>query len=141
MYGKYLLTVAGLALAFMICSSLVKCASNGKDDVIIKNDSSFIFAKQYNTKIGVNLTTASFTIKYDSTYKAFKQEKVMYDGKILEVNEDEEYVKILQDNKKVFIKNTFANHHQYSDIEDNIGKNIIVTQYYYPKERIRYKIK
>jgi hypothetical protein len=122
--------------------TFVKAMANQMDDVIIQEDSAKIYVKQYKTSITLN-NKREFEIKIDSTYHIFKQKQkqILYEGKILEVNEHEEYVKILQDNKNVFIKNIFANKYQYTDIEDNIGKNIIVTQYYYPKERIRYKIK
>lgn len=129
-----------LAVAFFVilAASVTKCASNMKDDVIIKEDSTELYVKEYTTIIsGKNYT---FTVTYDSTYNKYKQKEIMFQGKILDVNEDEEYVKILQDDKNVYVKNIFANHNQYSDIEDNKGKTLIVTKYYYPRERIRYKI-
>jgi hypothetical protein len=140
MASKYLLSVGVIGFVFIILASIAKCTTNGKPDVITNEDSTYIFARQYETIVSVNWGNMSFNIRHDSTLKAFKHDKLMFQGKILDVNEDEEYVKILQDDKNVYVKNIFANHYQYSDIEDNKGKTLIVTKKFYPRERIMYKI-
>ena len=140
MTSKYPSALLIIGWTLTICAALSKCITNGKEDIIINEDSTYIVAKQYKTIVRINYDKMNFNVKYDSTIKAYKHDKIMYQGKILDVNADEEYVKILQDDKNVYVKNIFANHYQYSDIEDNKGKTLIVTKKFYPRERIMYKI-
>ena len=138
---KHTFSLFLITLTLIICASFVKCTANHRQDEIIREDSTYICARQFKTIPIVKITTATFSIQYDSIIKAFKRKEIIYEGKIIQVNEDEHYVTILQKNKRFAqIKNIFANHQQYKDVKKNVGKYIVVTKYEYPRKRIMYKI-
>lgn len=119
--------------------TLVKTMSNQMDDVIIQEDSVKIYVKQYKTSITLN-NNKEYEVKIDSTYKIFKQKQILHEGKLLKAEHDPEHHIVIEENgKKVTVEEIFSHEH-INDMEDNIGKHIIITQVYYPKERIFYKL-
>ena len=134
-----------IPLLFLSCivtflfGASIKALSNQMDDVIIQEDSVKIYVKQYKTSMTVN-DKKEFEIKIDSTYKIFKQKQILHEGKLLKAEHDPEHYIVIEENgKKVTVKEIFSHTH-INDMEDNIGKHIIITQVYYPKERIFYKL-
>lgn len=125
-------------VTFLLGTS-IKALSNQMDDVIIQEDSVKIYVKQYKTSITLN-DKRKFEIKIDSTYKIFKQKQILHEGKLLKAEHDPEHYIVIEENgKKVTVEEIFSHTH-INDMEDNIGKHIIITQVYYPKERIFYKL-
>ena len=130
-----ILQLLGIYIVIVIISTLVKCTANTKDDVILKQNTTHLYVKQYKTNLKIG---KQFIITYDSTYNAYKQNKILYKGKIIYADHDSHMIIIKQNDKFIPITNMFS-HSQINDIEENIGKNIIVTKTYYPKDKIYYK--
>ena len=130
-----ILQLLGIYIVIVIISTLVKCTANTKDDVILKQNTTHLYVKQYKTNLKIG---KQFIITYDSIYNAYKQNKILYKGKIIYADHDSHMIIIKQNDKFIPITNMFS-HSQINDIEENIGKNIIVTKTYYPKDKIYYK--
>lgn len=130
-----ILQLLGIYIVIVIISTLVKCTANTKDDVILKQNTTHLYVKQYKTNVKIG---KQFIITYDSIYNAYKQNKILYKGKIIYADHDPHMIIIKQNDKFIPITNIFS-HSQINDIEENIGKNIIVTKTYYPKDKIYYK--
>lgn len=138
-YFSHIFLLFSFCIATFTFTLGIKTMSNQMDDVIIQEDSVKIYVKQYKTSITLN-NKREFEVKIDSIYKIFKQKQILHEGKLLKAEHKPEHHIVIEENgKKVTVEEIFTHGH-INDMEDNIGKHIIITQVYYPKERIFYKL-
>jgi arabinogalactan endo-1,4-beta-galactosidase len=122
--------------------------------VVLKETEDSIYTKEYTISVLPNFKhTVKFDITYDSAYYAYPQKQIIYQGKIIKAiadkNEKTVIIRIKQEQLKngniiTIITNKevteyFSRTQIESDLQPNIGKTLIITKVYYPRERIFYK--
>ena len=144
------LTIAVMAIILICISVLIKCGAEHKSNKILKENDKEILVREYNTSIKAAKNMLSLEVKYDSAIYKYKQKEILYDG-ILTTAHHDPHVVLIKTTKQVqkgnsiyrITKNEHAEEYfscdQVSEFEKNIGKHIVVTKVYYPRERYFYK--
>lgn len=121
-----------------------------KNDVIIKQTDTNIFVKRYSPNITINKSLKFFDTSIDSTIYKYPQNKILYDGILVKAKHNPDQV-IVKTTKQIKYNNVTLNITQNEDVsklfscdrvdkfETKIGKRMIITKVFYPRERIFYK--
>ena len=147
---KPLIIIGSIAVVILIAAALTKCAGYVKYDEIVKQDDKSIYVKQYKEHLLVTNDHRDFYIKYDSAIYKYKQNEILYDG-ILKHAQHNPHIVLIRTTKKIkkgnktytISKNERAEEifscDQVTEFEEKIGKRIVVTKVYYPREKYYYK--
>ena len=150
MNPKPFLTTVAIATIIFLISLFGKYLTSTKDDVEIKEKNKNIIVKQYNTHVKLAKDYKSFAVRYDSTYYRYKQNEILYDG-ILTLAQHHPHIVLVKTTKKIKKNNVTykitKNEHveeyfscdQVTEFEKKIGKRIVITKVYYPREKYCYK--
>lgn len=121
-----------------------------KNDVIIKQTDTNIFVKRYSPNVTINKSLKFFDTAIDSTIYKYQQNKILYDGILVKArhNPHQVIIKTIKQEKRNNITFNIKRNEDVSELfsceqvkefETKIGKKIIITKVFYPKERIFYK--
>lgn len=147
---KPLITLASVALIILIITTVTKSIYSSKHDVILKQNDKSIYVKEYKTYVKIEKNCKNFRVTHDSMIYKYKQNKILYDG-ILKHAQHKPHIVIIKTTKKIkknnktyqISKNERAEEifscDQIAKLKNNIGKRIVITKIYYPRERIFYK--
>ena len=147
---KPLFTLLIIIVVAYLIAFVTQYASRSKADVIIRQNDKEIITKEYKTNVNLDKSLRTFNVNIDSAYFKHKPNKILYDGILVKAEHDPHkvIVKITRKeykNGKTYKITTNKNVTEYfscdqvEEFEDKIGKRIIITKTFYPKERIFYK--
>lgn len=144
--SKPFFTLIAIIAILFLTAFIVQCVSYSKDDVIIKQNDKEIIVKKYETHVSTNESFKGFYVKIDSSYWKYKQNEILYDGILIKAEHDPDrvYLRVTKNKKthKLSITEDVSEYfscRQVQNFEDKIGKRMVITKTYYPRERIFYK--
>ena len=139
-----------IAIALFCIAFTAQYTSVANDSVIIKQNDKELIVKKYNVKISLTKNFKSFEYKIDSSLWRYPPNKILYDGKLIKAKHDPHEV-VLRISKQE-VKNGVAykvttnkdvseyfSCSQVDEFEKNIGKRMVITKVFFPRERIFYK--
>ena len=146
MNPKSFLLILIVALALFGITFIVQCASVAKDSVIVKQNDKEL----HNARFSLAKDFKSFEYQIDSSLWRYPPNKILYDGKLIKAKHDPHEV-VLRISKQE-VKNGVAykvttnkdvseyfSCSQVDEFENNIGKRMVITKVFFPRERIFYK--
>ena len=139
-----------IVLALYCCAFIIQCASVAKDSVIVKQNDKELLVRKYNERVSLAKDFKSFEYQIDSSLWRYPPNKILYDGTLIKAKHDphEVVLRISKQevkNGKVYkvITNKDVSEYfscsQVNEFENNIGKRMVITKVFYPRERIFYK--
>lgn len=139
-----------VALALFCCAFIIQCASVAKDSVIVKQNDKELLVRKYNERVSLAKDFKSFEYKIDSSLWRYPPNKILYDGTLIKAKHspDEVVMRISKQevkNGKVYKVTTnkdvseYFSCRQVNEFENNIGKRMVITKVFFPRERIFYK--
>ena len=150
MNPKSFLLILIVALALFGITFIVQCASVAKDSVIVKQNDKELLVRKYQVSLSPTKDLKSFEYKVDSALWRYPPNKILYDGKLIKAKHDPHEV-VLRISKQE-VKNGVAykvttnkdvseyfSCSQVDEFENNIGKRMVITKVFFPRERIFYK--
>jgi uncharacterized lipoprotein YehR (DUF1307 family) len=150
MNPKSFLLILIVALALFGITFIVQCTSVAKDSVIVKQNDKELLVRKYQVSLSPTKDLKSFEYKIDSSLWRYPPNKILYDGKLIKAKHDPNEV-VLRISKQE-VKNGVAykvttnkdvseyfSCNQVEEFENNIGKRMIITKVFFPRERIFYK--
>jgi hypothetical protein len=150
MNPKSFLLILIVALALFGITFIVQCASVAKDSVIVKQNDKELLARKYQVRLSPTKDLKSFEYKIDSSLWRYPPNKILYDGKLIKAKHDPHEV-VLRISKQE-VKNGVAykvttnkdvseyfSCSKVDEFEKNIGKRMVITKVFFPRERIFYK--
>jgi len=139
-----------IALALFGITFIVQCSSVAKDSVIVKQNDKELLVKKYQVALLPTKDLKSFEYQIDSSLWRYPPNKILYDGKLIKAKHDPHEV-VLRISKQE-VKNGVAykvttnkdvseyfSCSQVDEFEKNIGKRMVITKVFFPRERIFYK--
>ena len=150
MNPKSFLLILIVALALFGITFIVQCASVAKDSVIVKENDKELLVRKYQVTLSPTKDLKSFEYKIDSSLWRYPPNKILYDGKLIKAKHDphEVVLRISKQevkNGKAYIVTTnkdvaeYFSCSQVDEFEKNIGKRMVITKVFFPRERIFYK--
>ena len=150
MNPKSFLLILIVALALFGITFIVQCASVAKDSVIVKQNDKELLVRKYQVSLSPTKDLKSFEYKVDSSLWRYPPNKILYDGKLIKAKHspDEVVMRISKQevkNGKVYkvtINKDVSEYFscsQVGEFENNIGKRMVITKVFFPRERIFYK--
>ena len=144
-YLKTLLVTLIVAAIIFIQMPLID-----KESIIIKQNDTNIFVKKYTPTATVNKSFKFFDTSLDSTIYKYPQNKILYEGILVKAKHtpDQVIIKTIKQEKRNNVTfNIIRNEDvsklfscdQVAEFEKKIGKKMIITKVFYPRERIFYK--
>ena len=150
MNPKSFLLILIIALALFGITFIVQCSSVAKDSVIVKQNDKELVVRKYQVSLSPTKDLKSFEYKIDSSLWRYPPNKILYDGKLIKAKHDPHEV-VLRISKQE-VKNGVAykvttnkdvseyfSCSQVDEFENNIGKRMVITKVFFPRERIFYK--
>lgn len=149
-YLKMLVTTIFITVIIFLSTFAIQMTLIDKNDVIIKQTDTNIFVKRYSPNITINKSLKFFDTSIDSTIYKYPQNKILYDGILVKAKHNPDQV-IVKTTKQIKYNNVTLNITQNEDVsklfscdrvdkfETKIGKRMIITKVFYPRERIFYK--
>jgi hypothetical protein len=150
MNPKSFLLILIVALALFGITFIVQCASVAKDSVIVKQNDKELLVRKYQVSLSPTKDLKSFEYQIDSSLWRYPPNKILYDGKLIKAKHDPHEV-VLRISKQE-VKNGIAykvttnkdvseyfSCSQVDEFENNIGKRMVITKVFFPRERIFYK--
>jgi hypothetical protein len=139
-----------IALALFGITFIVQCSSVAKDSVIVKQNDKELLVRKYQVSLSPTKDLKSFEYKVDSSLWRYPPNKILYDGKLIKAkhNPNEVVMRISKQevkNGKVYNVTTNKDVSEYfscsqvDEFEKNIGKRMVITKVFFPRERIFYK--
>lgn len=139
-----------IALALFCCAFIIQCASVAKDSVIVKQNDKELLVRKYNERVSLAKDFKSFEYQIDSSLWRYPPNKILYDGTLIKAKHDPHEVvmrisKQEAKNGKVYKVTTNKDVSEYfscsqvDEFENNIGKRMVITKVFFPRERIFYK--
>ena len=150
MNPKSFLLILIVALALFGITFIVQCASVAKDSVIVKQNDKELLVRKYQVSLSPTKDLKSFEYKIDSSLWRYPPNKILYDGKLIKAKHDPHEV-VMRISKQevrngVAYKVTtnkdvseYFSCSQVDEFEQNIGKRMVITKVFFPRERIFYK--
>lgn len=139
-----------IALALLGITFIVQCSSVAKDSVIVKQNDKELLVKKYQVALLPTKDLKSFEYQIDSSLWRYPPNKILYDGTLIKAKHDPHEVVLRISKQKV--KNGVAykvttnkdvseyfSCSQVDEFEYNIGKRMVITKVFFPRERIFYK--
>lgn len=139
-----------IAIALFGITFIVQYASVAKDSVIVKQNDKELLVRRYEVSLSPTNDLKSFEYKIDSSLLRYPPNKILYDGKLIKAKHDPHEV-VLRISKQE-VKNGVAykvttnkdvseyfSCNQVDEFEKNIGKRMVITKVFFPRERIFYK--
>ena len=150
MNPKSFLLILIIALALFCFAFISQCTSVSKDSVIVKQNDKELLVRKYQVTLSPTKDLKSFEYQIDSSLWRYPPNKILYDGKLIKAKHDphEVVMRISKQevkNGKVYKVTTnkdvseYFSHNQVKEFEKNIGKRMIITKVFFPRERIFYK--
>lgn len=150
MNTKSFLLILIVALELFGIAFIVQCASVAKDSVIVKQNDKELLVRKYQVSLSPTKDLKSFEYKIDSSLWRYPPNKILYDGKLIKAkhNPHEVVMRISKQEMKngVAYKVTtnkdvseYFSCSQVDEFEKNIGKRMVITKVFFPRERIFYK--
>ncbi len=150
MNPKSFLLILIIALALFCCAFIIQCASVAKDSAIVKQNDKELLVRKYNEKVSLAKDFKSFEYKIDSSLWRYPPNKILYDGILIKAKHNPHEVIIRISTRKAkngitykVTTNKDASEYfscsQVDEFEKNIGKRMIITKVFFPRERIFYK--
>lgn len=145
-----LVTTIFIIVIIFLSTFAIQMTLIDKNDVIIKQTDTNIFVKRYSPNITINKSLKFFDTSIDSTIYKYPQNKILYDGILVKAKHNPDQV-IVKTTKQIKYNNVTLNITQNEDVsklfscdrvdkfETKIGKRMIITKVFYPRERIFYK--
>jgi uncharacterized lipoprotein YehR (DUF1307 family) len=150
MNPKTFLIILIISLTLLGMAFVIQCSSMSKNSIIIKQNNKEIIAKKYKTHLSPSKDLKSFKCKIDSSLWRYPQNKILYDGILIKAKHDPHEV-VLRISKQE-VKNgvtykvttnkdvsEYFSCRQVDEFEKNIGKRMVITKVFFPRERIFYK--
>jgi len=139
-----------IAIALFCIAFIAQYTSVAKDSAIIKQNDKELIVKKYKVSLSPTNDLRSFEYKIDSSLWRYPPNKILYDGKLIKAkhNPDEVIIRISTrkvKNGKVYKVTTNKDVSEYfscsqvDEFEKNIGKRMVITKVFFPRERIFYK--
>ena len=139
-----------IVFALFGITSIIQCESVAKDSVIVKQNDKELLVRKYQVSLSPTKDLKSFEYKVDSSLWRYPPNEILYDGKLIKAKHDPHEV-VLRISKQE-VKNGVAykvttnkdvseyfSCSQVDEFEQNIGKRMVITKVFFPKERIFYK--
>ena len=139
-----------IAFALFGITSIIQCESVAKDSVIVKQNDKELLARKYQVSLSPTKDLKSFEYQIDSSLWRYPPNKILYDGKLIKAKHNPHEV-VLRISKQE-VKNGVAykvttnkdvseyfSCSQVDEFENNIGKRMVITKVFFPRERIFYK--
>lgn len=150
MNSKSFLYILIIAIALFGITFIVQCSSVAKDSVIVKQNDKELLVRKYKVRLSPTKDLKSFEYKIDSSLWRYPPNKILYDGTLIKAknNPHEVVMRISKQeakNGKVYKVTTNKDVSEYfscsqvDEFEKNIGKRMVITKVFFPKERIFYK--
>ena len=149
-YLKMLAATLIIAVIIFLSTIAIQMTLIDKNDVIIKQTDTNIFVKRYSPNITINKSLKFFDTSIDSTIYKYPQNKILYDGILVKAKHSPHQV-IIKTTKQIKNNNVTLNITRNEDVSKlfsceqveklgtKIGKRMIITKVFYPRERIFYK--
>jgi len=150
MNPKSFLLILIIALALFGITFIVQCASVAKDSVIVKQNDKELLVRKYQVSFSSTKDLKSFEYKIDSSLWRYPPNKILYEGKLIKAKHNPHEV-VLRISKqevkngvayKVTTNKDVSEYFSCSQVEEfkkNIGKRMVITKVFFPRERIFYK--
>lgn len=150
MNPKSFLYILIIAIALFGITFIVQCSSVAKDSVIVKQNDKELLVRKYEVSLSPTKDLKSFEYKIDSSLWRYPPNKILYDGKLIKAKHSphEVVMRISKQevkNGKVYKVTTNKDVSEYfscsqvEEFEENIGKRMVITKVFFPRERIFYK--
>lgn len=150
MNPKSFLLILIVALALFGITFIVQCASVAKDSVIVKQNDKELLVRKYQVSLSPTKDLKSFEYQIDSSLWRYPPNKILYDGKLIKAKHDPHEVVLRISKQEVkngvaykVMTNKDASEYfscsQVDEFEKNIGKRMVITKVFFPRERIFYK--
>ena len=150
MNPKSFLLILIVALALFGITFIVQCASVAKDSVIVKQNDKELLVRKYQVSLSPTKDLKSFEYQIDSSLWRYPPNKILYDGTLIKAKHDPHEVvmrisKQEAKNGKVYKVTTnkdvseYFSCNQVDEFKKNIGKRMVITKVFFPRERIFYK--
>jgi len=147
---KTLLAIFMIASTIFVAAFIAQTILIDKNNVIIKQNDTNIFVKKYTPTVTVNKSLKFFNTSIDSAIYKYPQNKTLYEGILVkaEHNPDQVIIKTIKQEKRNNVTFNIIRNEDVSELfscrqvdkfETKIGKKIIITKVFYPRERILYK--
>lgn len=136
------MTIMGLMALMLIVLGTKSEQINNKEDVILEETAKEISVRKYTKNITIDKSLKKFIVKEDSTITKYPQKQILHEGILVlaKHGNDDVHIKDKKTKKIVDVSNYFTCSQVDEFITENkVGKNMIITKVYYPKERIFYK--
>ena len=139
-----------IAFAPFGITSIIQCESVAKDSVIVKQNDKELLVKKYQVALSPTKDLKSFEYQIDSSLWRYPPNKILYDGTLIKAKHDPHEV-VLRISKqevkngvayKVTTNKDVAEYFSCSQVDEfeyNIGKRMVITKVFFPRERIFYK--
>lgn len=139
-----------ISIALFCCAFIIQCTSVAKDSVIVKQNNKELLVRKYNEKVSLAKDFKSFEYQIDSSLCHYQPNKILYDGQLIKAKHDphEVVLRISKQevkNGKIYKVTTSKDVSEYfscsqvEEFEKNIGKRMVITKVFFPRERIFYK--
>ena len=149
-YLKTLLVTLIVATIIFVSAFITQMTLIDKDSIIIKQNNTNICVKKYTPTATVNKSFKFFDTSLDSTIYKYPQNKILYEGILVKAKHtpDQVIIKTIKQEKRNNVTfNIIRNEDvselfscdQVAEFEKKIGKKMIITKVFYPRERIFYK--
>jgi hypothetical protein len=150
MNPKSFLLILIIAFALFCGAFISQCTSVSKDSVIVKQNDKELLVRKYQVALSPTKDLKSFKYQIDSSLWRYPPNKILYDGTLIKAKHDphEVVMRISKQevkNGKVYKVTTnkdvseYFSHNQVDEFEKNIGKRMVITKVFFPRERIFYK--
>ena len=150
MNPKSFLLILIVALALFGITFIVQCASVAKDSVIVKQNDKELLVRKYQVSLSPTKDLKSFEYQIDSSLWRYPPNKILYDGTLIKAKHDPHEVVLRIKENKVSNGNAYTittnkdvseyfSCSQVGEFEKNIGKRMVITKVFFPRERIFYK--
>lgn len=139
-----------IALALFCCAFLIQYTSVAKNSVIVKQNNKELLVRKYNERVSLAKDLKSFEYQIDSSLCHYPQNKILYDGTLIKAKHNPHEVvmriskQVLKNGKvyKITINKDVTEYFSCSQVDEfanNIGKRMVITKVFFPRERIFYK--
>ena len=147
---KTLLAILMIAASIFVAAFITQITLIDKDNIIVKQNDTNIFVKKYTPTATVNKSFKFFDTSMDSAIYKYPQNKILYEGILVKAEHSPDQVIIKtkkQEKRNNVTLNIIRNEdvselfscNQVDEFQTKIGKKMIITKTFYPRERIFYK--
>ena len=147
---KALLAIFMIAAIIFISAFATQMILIDKDSIVIKQNDTNIFVKKYSPNATINKSLKFFDTSIDSAIYKYPQNKILYEGILVkaEHNPHQVIIKTIKQEKRNNVTFNIIRNEDVSELfscsqvdefQTKIGKKMIITKTFYPRERIFYK--